>query len=70
MIFIKKNMLFISGVLIGSITGYLYWKFVGCTSGTCYIQSNPVRMTLYGVLVGGLMLNIFLSKTNQQNHDN
>ncbi|MDX1935631.1 MAG: DUF6132 family protein [Flavihumibacter sp.] len=68
--FIKKYILTISGVLIGSVAGYLYWKFVGCTSGTCYIQSNPVRMTLYGALMGGLILNIFQPKTNQQKHEN
>ena len=58
-------MLTITGVLIGSIAGFLYWKFVGCTSGTCYIQSNPVRMTLYGALMGGLVLNIFQPQTKQ-----
>jgi hypothetical protein len=68
--FIKNYILTISGVLIGSVAGYLYWKFVGCTSGTCYIQSNPVRMTLYGALMGGLIFNIFQPKTNQQKHEN
>lgn len=56
----------LSGVLLGAVAGYLYWKFVGCTSGTCYIQSNPVRMTLYGALLGGLILNLFQPKTNHQ----
>lgn len=68
--FIKKYILTISGVLIGSVAGYFYWKFVGCTSGTCYIQSNPVRMTLYGALTGGLILNIFQPKTNQKKYEN
>lgn len=65
-----KNILTITGVLIGSIAGYLYWKFIGCTSGTCYIQSNPARMTLYGALMGGPVLNIFQPETNQQKHEN
>ena len=52
--FLNKNILAIAGVVIGAIGGYLYWKYVGCTSGTCYIQSNPVRMTIYGAIVGGL----------------
>jgi|CXWL01.1.fsa_nt_gi hypothetical protein len=68
--FIKKYILTISGVLIGSVAGYLYWEFVGCTSGTCYIQSNPVRMTLYGALMGGLVLNIFQPKNKQQQNEN
>lgn len=66
MSFIKKHLLTLSGVLLGAVAGYLYWKFVGCTSGTCYIQSNPVRMTLYGALLGGLILNLFQPKTNHQ----
>lgn len=66
MLFIKKHLLTLSGVLLGAVAGYLYWKFVGCTSGTCYIQSNPVRMTLYGALLGGLILNLFQPKTNHQ----
>ena len=66
--FLKKNILTITGVLIGSIAGFLYWKFIGCTSGTCYIQSNPFRMTLYGALMGGLVFNIFQPKINKQQH--
>jgi hypothetical protein len=66
MSFIKKHLLTLSGILLGAVAGYLYWKFVGCTSGTCYIQSNPVRMTLYGALLGGLILNLFQPKTNHQ----
>ena len=66
MSFIKMHLVTLSGVLMGAVAGYLYWKFVGCTSGTCYIQSNPVRMTLYGALMGGLILNLFQPKTNHQ----
>lgn len=66
---IRNNWLTISGVIVGSIAGYLYWKFVGCTSGTCYIQSNPVRMTLYGALMGGLILNIFQPKKMNPTHE-
>ena len=66
MSFIKMHLVTLSGILMGAVAGYLYWKFVGCTSGTCYIQSNPVRMTLYGALLGGLILNLFQPKTNHQ----
>lgn len=66
MIFLRRQLLTLSGVLLGAVAGYLYWKFVGCTSGTCYIQSNPVRMTLYGALMGGLIFNLFQPKTNHQ----
>ena len=38
---IKKNLLKIIGVLIGGIGGFAYYHFIGCTSGTCPITSNP-----------------------------
>ena len=54
-----KYKLTILGVIIGAIGGYLYYHFVGCSSGTCAITSNPINSTLYGALMGGLLLNIF-----------
>lgn len=57
--FIKENMLTIIGVGIGAISGYLYYHFVGCASGTCAITSKPLNSTLYGAMMGGLVFNIF-----------
>lgn len=36
----------------GSIGGFLYWKFVGCSSGTCIIKSVWYLSTLYGLVLG------------------
>jgi hypothetical protein len=58
-LFFQRHLITILGVVVGSIAGYFYWKYIGCTNGTCYIQSNPVRMTLYGALMGGLLFSIF-----------
>jgi len=63
---LKKQILTITGAVVGAVTGFLYWKFVGCRTGTCYIQSNPLRTTLYGALMGGLILNIFQTNKNKQ----
>ena len=57
--FINKNKLSIIGTFAGAIGGYLYYHFVGCASGTCAITSNPLNSTIYGSLIGGLLLNIF-----------
>ena len=57
--FIKKHLLTISGVIAGAIAGYLYYHYVGCASGTCAITSKPLNSTLYGALMGGLLLNLF-----------
>jgi len=57
--FIKNHILTIAGVALGAVGGYLYYYFVGCVSGTCAITSDPVNSTLYGSMMGGLILNIF-----------
>jgi len=59
---IKKNTLTLLGVLAGFVIGYLYYHFVGCNSGTCAITSKPLNSTLYGGLMGGLLLNMFQKK--------
>lgn len=48
------------GVAIGAIAGYFYYFYVGCAAGTCVITSKPFNSTLYGALMGGLILNIFI----------
>ena len=58
-IFLKKNILTIIGVPLGALAGFLYWKFVGCNSGSCAITSNPTTSTIYGSIMGGLLFSIF-----------
>lgn len=62
---IIKYKLTIIGIIAGAIAGYIYYHYVGCSSGTCVITSKPLNSTLYGGLMGGLFLNI-LQKTNQK----
>lgn len=47
-----KYKMHLLGALIGAITGYLYWSFIGCSSGSCAITSSPVNSTIYFSLVG------------------
>lgn len=49
-------------ILIGAAAGYSYWYFVGCNSGSCAITSSPVNSSIYGGLMGGLILNSFSKK--------
>ncbi len=49
-------------ILIGAAAGYSYWYFVGCNSGSCAITSSPVNSSIYGGLMGGLVLNSFSRK--------
>ncbi len=49
----------IIGVVIGGALGYLYYKKVGCASGTCPITSSPGGSTIYGALIGFLLASSF-----------
>jgi Family of unknown function (DUF6132) len=60
---LSKHKLTIIGLMIGAIGGYLYYHYVGCASGTCPITSKPLNSTLYGAVMGGLLLNIFQKDT-------
>lgn len=57
MSFLLKNKWTIVGLLIGATGGYLYYHFIGCTTGSCPITSRPVNSTLYGAMLGGLLFN-------------
>lgn len=48
------------GAALGAVAGFIYWKYVGCISGTCAIWSNPTRATLYGALLGMFALLAFV----------
>jgi hypothetical protein len=50
------------GIALGAVGGFLYWYYIGCNSGTCAITSSPINSTLYGGMMGGLLLNSFESK--------
>ena len=57
--FIIEHALTITGVVIGAVGGYLYWHYIGCLSGTCPITSSPVMSTIWGAIIGGLLLSMF-----------
>lgn len=56
---IINNKLLIAGIVIGALSGYLYWQQIGCDSGTCRITSKWHNSTAYGALMGGLLFSIF-----------
>lgn len=55
---IKKYLLQIIGAIAGITGGYLYYKFVGCQSGSCAITSNPYMSMIWGGLMGYLLLDM------------
>jgi len=56
---LKEQVLVIIGIILGAIGGYLYWHYIGCVSGTCPITSSPIMSTIWGALLGGLLLSMF-----------
>lgn len=64
---VKKNWSYLAGGLLGGVGGFLYWSYVGCTTGTCPITSSPFMSIVFGALMGGIILNsIFGHKENKQ----
>lgn len=67
--FLKKNRLLIIFSVLGLAGGFLYWKYIGCLSGTCPIKSVWYWSTLYGGLIGylaGSLLNDLILKTRKK----
>ena len=68
----KKQMLqnkgHMIGAVLGGLTGFLYFKYVGSLTGTCAISSKQLNSTLYFALMGAVLLGSFwksgLEKTN------
>jgi hypothetical protein len=53
--------LYIMGAIAGGVAGFLYWKYIGCVTGTCAITSKPINSILYFAFVGAILLS-FLKK--------
>ena len=45
----------ILGMVAGGALGFAYYKFVGCSAGTCPLTSNPLVSTMYGAVLGVLL---------------
>ena len=53
----KRTMILriIIGIVVGGGLGFGYYKFIGCSSGTCPLTSNPYISTIYGAVLGVLV---------------
>jgi hypothetical protein len=65
--FIDNNYLYIVGALVGAVAGWMYWKYIGCSSGTCMITSNPRNSTVYFAMIGALFFGIFKRDKKRSN---
>lgn len=46
-----------TAIAIGGLAGFLYYYFVGCSTGTCAITSSPYMSTLWGGMMGLFVVN-------------
>ena len=67
---IKVNRLYVIGAALGALAGFLYWKYVGCLTGTCAITSSPVRSTIYFAALGATAFAIFKKETKAPTNAN
>jgi hypothetical protein len=66
--FLKKYLPEIAGAFAGAVGGFLYWKYVGCLSGTCAIKSNWYMMIPWAGVLGflaGSLVGDFIRKRNK-----
>lgn len=54
-----SNWLYIAGALAGAVAGFIYWKYIGCVTGTCAITGKPVNSTVYFGVMGSLLFGMF-----------
>lgn len=57
--FLTRRKAQLAGLVIGAVAGWLYWHQIGCVTGTCAITSSPFNSTVYGALVGWLLVSSF-----------
>ena len=56
---LKRYWLPVTGILLGALGGYLYWRFVGCATGTFPISSSTFVRTIWRAVRGVLFLSSF-----------
>jgi len=69
---IKHKRISILFLVIGAISGFLYWRYVGCTSGTCPIKSVWYWSTIWGGAIGYLLgdvVNDFIVKRKSRREE-
>lgn len=69
---IKSKKIQIVFTIAGAAGGFLYWRFVGCTSGTCAIKSVWYWSTLWGAAFGflvGELISDIITKRKQSKEE-
>jgi outer membrane lipoprotein SlyB len=62
-----RNIWVYIGLITGAAAGFFYWKFVGCSDGSCMIISNPYISTAYGAIMGGMAFSLVKKEKTKDN---
>lgn len=61
---------YLIGALIGGIIGYfVFYKLIGCSTGSCPITANPYISTVYGIVLGVLLSGVIASPAGTSNSE-
>lgn len=63
---LQKHGITILGIVLGAIAGYAWFRFVGCSTGSCPITSNPWTSSIYGGVMGGLSFTSLVNKNEMK----
>ena len=63
---LQKHGMTILGIVLGAIAGYAWFRFVGCSTGSCPITSNPWTSSIYGGVMGGLSFTSLVNKNEMK----
>ncbi|MEO8589384.1 MAG: DUF6132 family protein [Flavobacteriales bacterium] len=61
----RRRLITLAVAAAGAVAGWFYWRFVGCSTGSCAITSHPVNSSLYGALMGWLVADLVLPRTTK-----
>jgi hypothetical protein len=68
--FLKRNRTILTFTLAGIAAGFLYWHFIGCSSGSCPITSEWHMSTFFGGIFGYLLGDILNDPAGDGNSKN
>lgn len=65
----KRTKILLAGILLGIAGGYIYYRTIGCSGGTCPITSNPYMSMIWGGLLGYLLSDTFAKPAKKESEE-
>jgi hypothetical protein len=63
--FVKEEKSLFIGSFVGGVGGFLFWYYVGCSTGFCPVISSPVLSVIGGALFGAILFSAVIPKSTQ-----